>query len=172
MIRDTLIGIILLACLGLATIALGETGTLVASAACATGFLAREVWDRRRRQLADRRSTAVMNRNRERMGLAPIGRASRPRKFPDGPIDFPFPANEPLRFPDAPIIPTRDAHFEKSESNDEEWSRAERRARHLSGRADDQPIGGGLDVLLPKRPEGPPNRILREGIQPDRPWPR
>lgn len=33
---------------------------------------------------------------------------------------------------------------------DEEWARAERRARHLSGRADDQPIGRGLDVLIPK----------------------
>lgn len=95
MIRDTLIGIILLACLGLAGELLGPTGTLVASAACATGFLAREVWDRRRRQMADRRSLDVMNRNRGRMGLAPIGRASRSR----------------LSFPDRPIIPTRDAHF-------------------------------------------------------------
>lgn len=33
---------------------------------------------------------------------------------------------------------------------DEEWARAERRARHLTGRADDQPIGRGLDVLIPK----------------------
>lgn len=95
MIRDTLIGLILLACLGLAGELLGPIGTLVASAACAIGFLAREVWDRRRRELADRRSTERMNRNRGRMGLAPIGRASRPR----------------LSFPDRAIIPTSDAHF-------------------------------------------------------------
>lgn len=139
MIRDTLIGIILLACLGLATIALGETGTLVASACCATGFLAREVWDRRRRQLADRRLNDRMNQNRERMGLAPIGRASRPKwagrtggaYFPNGEdippmprAPAPPPPSTPLGFPDRPIVPRRDARFDDGDIQpDRPWPR-------------------------------------------------
>lgn len=97
MIRDTLIGLILLACLGIANMILGDTGTLVASACCATGFLAREVWDRRRRELADRRSLAIMNRNRERIGMAPFDSGTKglpPRPAPPPPARPRGPENQ------------------------------------------------------------------------------
>lgn len=122
MIRDTLIGLILLACLGIAGELLGPTGTLVASAACATGFLAREVYDRRRRELADRRARAVMNRNRERMGMPPL----------------------------APSTIVVD----------------ERLARPMGF----APTNVGYQAV--ERPVAPRNRMVREGVQPDRPWPR
>lgn len=72
MIRDTLIGIILLGILGLAGELIGTEGVYLCSAASALGFLAREVWERRRRELADQRTRAIMNRNRERAGLPPL----------------------------------------------------------------------------------------------------
>jgi hypothetical protein len=116
MIRDSLIGIILLACLAIAREVLGPTGVLVASAASMIGFLAREVWDRRRRELAERRTLDRMNQNRGRLGLAPIGRASRRRGFtPTGghyEAELPATPRPTLSFPDHPIIPTRDARFE------------------------------------------------------------
>lgn len=117
MIRDSLIGIILLACLGLSGELLGPVGTMLAAAASMTGFLAREVWDRRRRELATRRSLATMNRNRERIGLDPIAdewaRAERRARHRSGRTDDEPPGRilSLLSFPDRPIVPRRDAHF-------------------------------------------------------------
>lgn len=126
MIRDTLIGLILLACLGLASMILGPTGVLVCSAACAIGFLAREVWDRRRREMENRRLDRIMRRNQERAGIVPIGRATRSKppvtmdasdareygaNVEGASLD---PATNRLSFPDRPIIPTKDALFEAS----------------------------------------------------------
>jgi hypothetical protein len=92
---DTLVGIIALAILGFAAELLGPTMALLLTAASIIGFLLRPAFDARRRAIADARMLSTMNRNRERMGIVPIGRASRPR----------------LEFPDRPIIPTRDATF-------------------------------------------------------------
>lgn len=71
-LKDTLIGIILLAILGFAAELIGTEGVYLCSAACALGFLTREVWERRRREVADRRIRAIMNRNRARLGIPPL----------------------------------------------------------------------------------------------------
>lgn len=77
---DTLAGIIALAILGFVSIAVGPMMTTVLVGASIVGFLLRPVVDRRRRERADRRMFERMNTNRGRMGLVPIGRASRPRR--------------------------------------------------------------------------------------------
>lgn len=137
MIRDTLIGLILLACLGLASMILGPTGVLVCSAACAIGFLAREVWDRRRREMENRRLDRIMRANREAMGIEERHREA---------MDLARPPSSRLAFPDRPIVPTRDAHFERP-----------------VGFA---PTNVGYQAI--EKPVPPPNRLVREGEQPPR----
>lgn len=95
LVADTLAGLIFLAIVGGAVELLGPTMTTVLGVSSLVGFIVRPAFDRRRQARADRLLRDRMNRNRERMGLVPIGRASRSR----------------LSFPDRAIIPTRDATF-------------------------------------------------------------
>lgn len=112
-IADTLVGIIALALLGLISMAIGELPSVVALllvAAGSIGFVLR-LWFREWREGKRHRAGSIV----------PIGRASRSRNFPDGPINFPFPLNSdppqrmpnapPLSFPDRPIVPRKDATF-------------------------------------------------------------
>lgn len=80
LLADTLAGIIVLAIIGFAAELLGPTMAGLLTAASIIGFLLRPAFDARRRAIADARMLSTMNRNRGRMGLAPIGRASRPRR--------------------------------------------------------------------------------------------
>lgn len=106
-LAHVLAGLIFLACLGFLAELLGPTMAGLVSAAALIGALLRPGFDRYREAMRDRRTREVMNRNRERIGLAPIGRVSRRRGF--RPTAGGYSAE--LSFPDRPIVPTRDAHF-------------------------------------------------------------